>query len=384
MSNIFKILKKELDKIFKSKRMIFSTFIMPALVIFLVYSAIGAMENNSMTDKQNHVSQITYIGQQPADLKPFIDAVEVVKFTQSEKQLSKDEIKALIKSGSTDLVVEFIESSNGKIILNSYGDSFEKNSPVAINRLNAILEIYQKTAWNTEFGDIEKYNNTFTELADGNRMFTSLISIVLPMMLVITLFANAMGFSAETIAGEKERGTLATLMMAPIKRTDIIFAKVFSNSIITLLVALSTFIGMAFSLNSLSSILGGAGHLSYGFTEYALLLLLILTVALTSVSLFSIASAVAKTVKEANSLSMPIYLLGMLAAIVPSYIDTPSAWYFYLIPIYNCTISLKTVLSFDISPLNLIITFLSSFVFFISVCLFLSKLFKKESILFGH
>lgn len=386
MSNIFRIMKKELDKIFLDKRLIFTTFIMPALIVFLIYSCMGFITKNAQDGAQQKESVVALSGAESdiAVFKPFLEAVEKVRVESTDK-LSESEISDKIKSGEIQLYAEILGfSEDGKLSVNSYADTVNTSSSVAYSRFMAALEAYRAAVLQSQGVDTIKYVNNYTELAKGDSISISVISMIVPMMLVIMLFANAMSVSAEGIAGEKERGTLATIMMTPVRRTDIIFAKVFANGIITLLVAVSTFIGMAFSLDSFASGMGISGDVSYAFGDYCILLLMISMIALTAVALFSVASTLAKNVKEASSISMPMYVIGMVAAIISANSDLPKDWYFYLIPVYNCAAVIKSVMMFEVSAVNVLVTVASSVVFFVAVCLGLGRLFRHEKILFAQ
>ena len=49
------------------------------------------------------------------------------------------------------------------------------------------------------------------------------------------LFQGAMGLGVDTITGEKERGTIASMLLSPIKRSQIVFGKLISLGILTAL-----------------------------------------------------------------------------------------------------------------------------------------------------
>jgi sodium transport system permease protein len=71
------------------------------------------------------------------------------------------------------------------------------------------------------------------------------------MLIIMFLFSGAMSIGPDSIAGEKERGTIATLLVTPVKRSEIAIGKVMSLSIISLFSATSSFIGIMLSLPKL-------------------------------------------------------------------------------------------------------------------------------------
>ncbi|MCK7484352.1 MAG: ABC transporter permease subunit [Bacillus subtilis] len=67
----------------------------------------------------------------------------------------------------------------------------------------------------------------------------SMLSTLLPMLVVMFMFTGAMAIGPESIAGEKERGTIATLLVTPVKRREIALGKVFSLGVLSLISAAS-------------------------------------------------------------------------------------------------------------------------------------------------
>ena len=70
------------------------------------------------------------------------------------------------------------------------------------------------------------------------------MAMIMPMLMVSFLFSGSMGVAPEAIAGEKERGTMATLLVTPINRAHIAIGKILSLSVIALLSGLSSFLGV--------------------------------------------------------------------------------------------------------------------------------------------
>lgn len=71
-----------------------------------------------------------------------------------------------------------------------------------------------------------------------------IFSSMLPMLLMIFLFTGCMSVAPESIAGEKERGTIATLLVTPVKRSHIAIGKIIALSIIALLSGISSTLGI--------------------------------------------------------------------------------------------------------------------------------------------
>src|SRR5690554_8033770 len=97
---------------------------------------------------------------------------------------------------------------------------------------------------------------------------------MLPFLLVIFLFSGVMQVSIESIAGEKERGTIATILTTPIKRSELAIGKIVSLSLIALVSAFSSFLGLILSIPKLMGSMDLELQI-YGFGEYSLLFLVL-------------------------------------------------------------------------------------------------------------
>jgi len=191
-----------------------------------------------------------------------------------------------------------------------------------------------------------------------------------------------MSVAPDSIAGEKERGTIATLLKTPVKRREIAIGKITALSILAIINAISSFVGLMLSMPKLMG-MSGISSL-YGAGEYVLILFIIISTVLVIISAMSVISSFARTVKEANMLIMPFMLLSMVVGIT-SLIGSgaASAFYMYLIPLYNSVQSIAAVLTFEVNFVNLIITTVVNLVYAGIFIVVLSKLFNKEKIMFA-
>ena len=82
------------------------------------------------------------------------------------------------------------------------------------------------------------------DVAEERDVAGMLVVSIVPLLLLILVFSSVMSIAAESVAGEKERGTMATLLATPIKRRDIALGKVLAITVIGLLIAASSAIGI--------------------------------------------------------------------------------------------------------------------------------------------
>ena len=206
---------------------------------------------------------------------------------------------------------------------------------------------------------------------------------LLPMLIIMFLFSGAMQIGPDSIAGEKERGTIATLLITPIKRSELAIGKVLSLSIISLMSATSSFVGIMLSLPKLMQGQELDTNI-YGVTELLSILAVLLATVLVIVGLVSLISAYAKTIKEASMLILPFYFISIIVGVSTMFSgeasDNPVV---YLIPIYSSVNMLISVLTFEIVPMHFMLMLISS-VFYVAILIFIiNKLFQSEKVMFS-
>ena len=162
----------------------------------------------------------------------------------------------------------------------------------------------------------------------------------------------------ESIAGEKERGTIATMLITPIRRSDIAVGKILALAVIALLSGASSAVGTILALPKLME--GAADGITaeiYGMRDYLLLAAVILSTVLVMVTAISILSAFAKTVKEAQTYGMPLMILVMVVGITGMFgggaSQNPAV---YAIPLYNSAQCMVGVFSFSASTAGVAVT----------------------------
>ncbi len=395
----FVVFKKELARFFGDKRLLFTTIIMPGLLIFVIYTVMGnAM--NSMLDESASVYEIAAVNMPEQLYQSFSD--ESYNFT--EVNLSElDKIKEELSEKKYDLCVVFPENFREELIeynSTAYRESipnveiyYYSASIASSNAYSSFcgildnIEEHVSNVFNINFvqseDDINKYD-VATEAETSGTLF----SMFLPMLLMTLMYSSCASLAPESIAGEKERGTIATMLITPVPRNQIILGKIFALSVMALLSGLSSFLGTFLSmpalLGEMNETVGGLSGEYYMFTDYLWLIVVILSTVMLFVTVISILSAAAKTVKEASTLVMPIMIIVTIISFASMYsTGAKEEFYWYLIPVYNSVQSMIGIFSFNLQPVNLVTTILSN-VLYSAVGLFiLTKLFNNENVMFG-
>lgn len=191
-----------------------------------------------------------------------------------------------------------------------------------------------------------------------------------------------MAVAPESIAGEKERGTIASLLITPVKRSTIALGKIIALSITGLASATSSFIGLMVSLPKLAGTDSGFDLSIYGVGTYLLVFLVIISTVLVFTVLISLISTYAKSIKEASSFAMPLMIIVMLVGVSTMMGTASNNTALYLIPVYNSTNALLSIFSLQVDYLNLAITIISNLLITGLGVFVLTRMFNSEKIMF--
>ena len=393
MLGFVNIVKKELDKIFKSPRLIFSTFILPGLLIFLIYSVMGS----SFTNVSEVQPSIIYVNE---EVQSFQDAISNLPDLNIQivinNNIDKEQIKKDIDETKYFLYIEFEENFDQKIndyitgkvntspVMEVYFDETSTESSTAYNKVVTILESMRSIITSQNSIPVNFISFMPINVATEEEMSTQFFAMLMPMMIIIFIFAGGIAVGADTIAGEKERGTIATLLMAPINKNQIVLGKIISTVIITILSGVASFIGLAASMPNMGDMYGSVQSVNYSFITYIQLFVLILMVSLIASSVFLLASTLAKSTKEATTYAMPAYILAMVVSMMTIF-DTsmPTNILPYFIPLYNLSIGIKGVLLNQITSIQILSIVFSTLAFFGIIIYLVTRLFKSEKLMFS-
>lgn len=389
-SGILAIMKKELARFFGDRRMAFSTILLPGLMIFLLYTIMGNAIGNMTSVDEDFKPQAAVVSM-PDSLKETLESVFTVNSIESSAlEQSKEEIEqkdsqiCIVFPEDFDAQVNGYDIASGESAPNIqiYYNSSDTESQVAYTSVIEVLDQYEAALTN-KF-DINQGGERY-DLATEKDTAGTIFSSMLPMLLLIFLYSGCIAVAPESIAGEKERGTIATMLITPIKRSDIAIGKICALALIALLSGISSAVG---TILSLPKLMGGAvdgltGDV-YGVTDYLMLGVVVIATVLLLITLISIISAFAKSVKEAQTAVVPLMIVVMLVGITAMFgTGAKTEFYYYLIPIYNSVQCMVGIFSFEFQAVNILIAIVSNLVYSLIGVWVLAKMFNSEKIVYS-
>lgn len=401
-SNTLTIIKKEFARFFGDRQLLFTTVIMPGLLIYIIYSLMGTGIQSMITKGAGEVVTMR-VENMPASLAPVFNTMDS-SLVVVEQPVTEADIAQLEDKEINAVLVRFPEHFEEAMVGLQVADSgMLPNVEIYYNSTNnAASRVYMTV--NALLGNIGRTFTVNVPQEEGQRFDQAtddsigamIWSKILPMLIMMMLFSGVMAIAPSAIAGEKERGTIATLLVTPMKRNELALGKIISLSGIALLSGISSFIGIALSLPKMIQTDGtpddgmntpDASIFSFHYTtnDYIALLLVILASVLIMASAVSLLSALAKDVKNAGTMVMPFMMVVMLSGLLPMFQDGASeSLLVYLIPFYNSVEVMTAVFAHELAWTPVIVTMASNVVYTGIAVWGLTRMFNSEKIMFAR
>lgn len=360
MNIINAIAKQEIFKVFKNKKMLSSIFVLPLVVLVAMF----AMTSMGMEEEtQSEAYQIHFLNMQVAEQE--VEAGDMVLEVIPEPASSYEEFAAENELSENDMVVELTE--NGfQIYYNSLNSSAE--GLLLVIKSN-ILKPYAESMFLAEQGILKENfevitEDTSSELERTNRT----ASLMLPYMMIIMLFMNLVSVVADSIAGEKERGTLTKQLLSPIDNSQMILGKLLGTTVIGMISSAVFFAALIGGSYAADKFLGmdilGIGESALNAGQIGIMFVGFIFLSMVFVAAIALMSSFADTVKEAKNMSLVIYYLVIIAALATGFRVGEAPKAAYLIPVYNFSVFMQKLLVGSVDAVNGVITVVSLLVAF--------------------
>jgi len=385
---------KEMLETLRDRRTLISTILIPIILFPVLMFGMGAVVVTMMKKTEAEATRIALIGEEHAS-----SFVSLLLEGDDFQKVDVEDFKSALKEKEIHAALEFPSDFEEKLTLGEnseatiYYDGAELRSSIAKEKLSGELKDYQDSLVaerlrerNIEKSILHPIEINKENLAPKEKMGGFMLSMFLPYMIVILAMVGAMYPAIDLTAGEKERGTLETILVTPVSRLDIStgkFLTVLTASMITILLSTAS-MSLCASLGLARMGELGSEQVSFAIKPLSIILLLLLMLplaALFSSALLSVA-LFAKSYKEAQSYVSPLMFVVILPAMVSFIPGIELNWGLAFVPIVNISLASREVLlgTFRWNFIGLI--FLSTFIY-ASFSIFVTKrLFEKEGVLF--
>ena len=396
MSNFFTILKKELIDIIRDRKTIAFTILLPILIYPVLFQVMSITMKSSQEDAKKEIN-IVINGDKDSNLSKLLTSQENIK------EKNYDNPKKALKDGDLQLIInipsnidEEIEKGNS-IDLEILIDDQSEKSTIAGSMVESLINDYSKSIVEARLSDLNVDSKILSPInietksginEDGtNNSNANTILGMIPALIVIMLLSPTMGLAADLGAGEKERGTFEPLLSTSVNRNSILWGKITTISIVSVLTLLLSMVSLLVSfkgfVNSVTEGVGESINLNINIITILFIILFCIFIIIFMSTLQVVISISARSTKEANTYLSGLIIPIMILAFIPIYMDVKNIGIiFFNIPIINSICVMKEIMIGIYNTTHILIV-LAWHILYVALALIVAKiLFSREELIF--
>lgn len=390
------IFLKELRDIFRDRRTLIVTIVLPILLYPMLMIGFSMMTAAQLGKMEKRKVKVAVINAQAAPaLMSVMDTIRVLAWSDTTAW------QAAISTGDLDAAVQIgpdFESSveSGRPAeLTIYHNSSRDLSEQAAKRLQDAVETYQNRVVQGRLIELSADTSLLrpftlhdSNLASAEQRQGSILGRILGYILIIMTLMGAFYPAIDLTAGEKERGTLETLLVSPAGRAEIVYGKFFAVLSVSMITALLNIASLGFTMIYMVRILGRGSEsfqsLAIEPLSLVMALLLILPLAITFAALCLAIAVGARTYKEGQGLLSPLYSLVILPSMVSLLPGTEMTPKLAAIPLVNISLLIKEYMAGNYYWLETLIAFGSISLMALLALTWAISQFRQEAVIFRH
>ncbi len=404
LRSTLKVYRKELRDILRDRRTLLSMVLFPILLIPLLYLGLGAVMQSRMASLKEKRSVIAWFAPvETQDIRQLIEASDQIDLITDlpDTAVAMD----MLRQKDIDAVVQVPDDFKMKLSgviagnesigipeINIFLDETRQTSEFAAGKLRTIISSYRENLVSTELSErgmrpelVRPFLMMSRNIASPEQMGRFATGFILPYMVIIMVLTGAMYPAIDLTAGEKERGTLETLLVSGVSRVDIVFGKfltVLTASLVTAVLAIAS-LSFTFSQGiKMFEEVASKISLSIDTSVILVLLMTIFPLAIIFSSLLMVLALFAKSYREAQSYVSPLMFLVIVPAMASIVPDVELTYKMALIPVLNVSLLLKQGLAGTMDGGILAFTMFVNLTL-AAFCLYLvTRMFRRESVLF--
>jgi sodium transport system permease protein len=379
-NNLWNILKKELREMFRDKKSLSMMLVIPIFVplIVLGMSALFEVQANKDIEEYNKIGFAYELSEEEKNIAKELN-IEV-------NEGNEDELKTKYKNDEIDL---YITKDGNKYILNGNDSDVTTYAKTLMESYFNVYKEYLQSGYlqanNVNPNDVLNIITVEENITEEENMFVSYIRNYAFVFIIMAITVSATYPATDTTAGERERGTLETLLTFPIKSRDIIVGKFLAVTIASILTSIISLvlaiISVAIAQNAFSIYEG----LNIMFSPISILLSVIIIIAYSffiSGLCIAIASS-SKTFKEAQSALTPLTFISLFPGMIAFMIGVTGTPLLSIIPFINYVVVFTDTSAGNVDWLNIALMVISTIIYISIVLTYIIKQYKSEKILFS-
>lgn len=403
MNRILIIYLKEMKEVLRDRRTLLIMILLPMVVLPLLFNGLIKFVQKQESKARSEVLKVAILNREALPhLAQSFNAENLFELVDTIGE--EAELKPAIQRGDIKLGLVFPEdaaalaSANQQLEITAYYNNASLTSRV-LSRTQDLIDKYNgeiRTVRLKELGFgsslereslIEPTRLVKAGVADRREILGERVGGFLPYLFIAFCFIGSLYPAIDIGAGEKERGTLETLLLTPVPRSFMVLAKflvVFTTGISTALLCLvSMGIWIAYKGREVA---GELGQIISAISplDLALIALMLVPLAAIFASVLLSVSIYAKNFKEAQSLVSPLSFLAILPAVIGMLPGVELTMKWAMVPVTNISLAIKELAKGTVDYSMVLIIFASTALLAAISIMTCVRWFQKESVLFRN
>ena len=379
-SNLFNILKKEIRELFRDKKSLAMMLVIPIFIPLLVVgmSALFESQVNKNVEEYNKIGFAYDMSDEEKNIASQMN-ISVVNGTEEELNKMYDE-------GEIDL---YITKNENKYVINSDGsDNSTYSTSLMETYFNTYKQFLQQSYLQQNNINPNEVLNIITveeNVVEQDNFFANYIKNYAFLFIIMAITVSATYPATDTTAGERERGTLETLLTFPIKSRDIIVGKFLGVSISSIVTGVISLILAIISLiisQDMFTIYEGI-DIMYSFASIVFALVIIIAYSFFISGLCIAIASTSKTFKEAQSALTPLTFISLFPGMIAFMVGITTTPILSIVPFLNYTLIFTDINNGNIDVLNISLMAISTIIYITAVLAYIIKQYKSEKVLFA-
>lgn len=380
-SNMKHMIKKELREVFRDKKSLSMMLIIPIMIPLLILgmSALFDMQTQRDVSEYNKIGFAYELSDTEKELaKQMKLDVTYGSKEELEKAYQNEEIYLYVTKEDDVYTMNYdTEADNGSMaakLVETYFTSYER-----------ILQEQKLTQASQDPSEVLDVFELKTHNLGTENFFASYIVGYAFLFIIMAITISATYPATDTTAGEKERGTLETLLTFPIKSRDIIVGKLCSVTISSIVTGILSLILALISFhfaNDMFTIYKDVPIELSGLVIFMSIIVIIIYSIFISGLCLAIAS-MSKTFKEAQSALTPLTFISFFPGMIAFMIQVKTSELLAIVPFMNFTLITNDLSSGVVNYLQIFLMILSSLIYIGIVIWYIIRQYKSEKVLFS-
>ena len=397
LRNVGVVYRKELTEWLRDRRTLISTVLVPLLAFPILMVGMSSLFAIMLGKAEKETAKVMVLGGE--------DSPQLLEKIKKESSLEivppSDDYKKLISEKEIRAAVEIPKGFNDALnrgeaqTVKIYYYEGEVKSSFGANHIEKFFDDYRDSVISTRLSArnlpasiIKPFEVKQENVAPPEKVSGAALGGLLGYMVILLSMTGAIYPAIDLTAGEKERGTMETILSSPLSRVDLVLGKFF----LVLSASLCTAILSIISMGTSFYLVGNSGamakkdaavfQLHIGLSTVLSVFLMALPLAVLFAAALLTIALFAKSYKEAQSYLTPmtfIVVIPAVASLLPGFDLNPKL---ALIPILSTSLVCKEIVAGTFHWNYILLILLSSSVYAAAALFIAVKMFQRESVLF--